>query len=332
MQEDPGGKRMNRSATAALALAALLALGGIASAQDYPSRPIRIMVGFAPGGGVDTVARLVGQELAKRLGQSVVVENRPGAAGTIGAAAAARSEADGYTLVMLPGGHPLYGATHKSLPFDTVTGFEWISTIVTLQFLAVVRGESRYRSMAELIAAARAAPETITYASAGVGSTHHLTVEIIANRAGVKLLHVPYQGDAPALGALLADQVQFTLATPTQALGNIEGGKVRALAVTGNTRLAKLPAVPTMEEATGFSDFDVRTWFGLAAPAGVPATIINRLNAELHQVLQVPEVRARLEQIGGEVSPSSSQAFRDRVARELAMWTRVVDEIRLPRH
>jgi tripartite-type tricarboxylate transporter receptor subunit TctC len=147
----------------------------------------------------------------------------------------------------------------------------------------------------------------------------------------VKLLHVPYQGDAPALGALLADQVQFTLATPTQALGNIEGGKVRALAVTGNTRLAKLPAVPTMEEATGFKDFDVRTWFGLAAPAGVPAAIVNRLNAELRQVLEVPEVRARLEQIGGEVSPSSSQAFRDRVTRELAMWTRVVDEIRLPR-
>jgi tripartite-type tricarboxylate transporter receptor subunit TctC len=158
-QENPGGKRMNRSATAALALTALLVIGGgIAPAQDYPNRPIRIMVGFAPGGGVDTVARLVGQELAKRLGRSVVIENRPGAAGTIGAAAAARSEADGYTLVMLPGGHPLYGATHKSLPFDTVNGFEWISTIVTLQFIAVVRGESRYRSMNELIAAAREHP------------------------------------------------------------------------------------------------------------------------------------------------------------------------------
>jgi tripartite-type tricarboxylate transporter receptor subunit TctC len=322
----------SRPIAAALALALALALGpGAAIAQDYPNRPIKIIVGFAPGGGVDTVARLVGQEMSKSLGQSIVVENRPGAAGTIGAAAAARSEPDGYTLVMLPGGHPLYGATHKSLPFDTVNGFEWISTVVTLQFLAVVRAESKHRSMAELIAAARAAPETITYASAGVGSTHHLTVEMIANRAGIKPLHVPYQGDAPALGALLADQVQFTLATPTQAIGNITGGKLRALAVTGNSRMTKLPDVPTMEQATGFKDFDVRTWFGLAAPAGVPAAIVNRLNAELRKALDNPEVRTKLEQIGGEVRPSTPAELRARVARELAMWVGVVDSIKLPR-
>jgi len=303
----------------------------VAAAQDYPTRPVKIIVGFAPGGGVDTVARLVGQELSKGLGQSVVIENRPGAAGTIGASAAARSEPDGYTLVMLPGGHPLYGATHKSLPFDTVTSFEWISTVVTLQFLALVRAEAKYQSLAELIAAAKAAPETITYASAGVGSTHHLTIEMIANRAGAKFLHVPYQGDAPALGALLGDQVQFTLATPTQAIGNIQGGKVRALAVTGNTRMPAVPDAPTVEQATGFKDFDVRTWFGLAAPAGVPGAIVTRLNAEVRKALVVPEVRAKLEQIGGEVRPSSSEEFRDRIAREHAMWIKVVDDIKLPR-
>ena len=315
-----------------MTLACSLALGvAVVAAQDYPSRPIKIIVGFAPGGGVDTVARLVGQEMSKSLGQSIVIENRPGAAGTIGAGAAARSEPDGYTLVMLPGGHPLYGATHKSLPFDTVAGFEWISTIVTLQFLAVVRAESKHRSLAELIAAAKAAPETITYASAGVGSTHHLTVELIANRAGARFLHVPYQGDAPALGALLADQVQFTLATPTQAIGNVQAGKLRALAVTGNARMPKVPDAPTVQEATGFKDFDVRTWFGLAAPAGVPSAIVNRLNAELRKAVAVPEVGARLEQIGGEVRPSTPQEFRDRVARELAMWIAVVDDIKLLR-
>ncbi len=317
---------------ATTALMFTLALGaGSAVAQDYPNRPIKIVVGFAPGGGVDTVARLLGQEMSKSLGQSIVIENRPGAAGTIGAAAAARSEPDGYTLVMFPGGHPLYGATHKSLPFDTVNGFEWISTVVTLQFLAVVGPQSKYRSMADLIAGARTAPETITYASAGVGSTHHLTVEMIADRAGVKFVHVPYQGDAPALGALLADQVQFTLATPTQAIGNIEGGKLRALAVTGNSRMSKLPDVATMEQATGFKDFDVRTWFGLAAPAGVPAAIVSRLNAEVRKALDNPEVRAKLEQIGGEVRPSTPAEFRERVARELAMWVGVVDAIKLPR-
>ena len=168
--------------------------------QDYPTRPIKIIVGFAPGGGVDTVARLVGQEMSKGLGQSVVIENRPGAAGTIGATAAARSEPDGYTLVMFPGGHPLYGATHKSLPFDTVTSFEWISTVVTLQFLALVRAEAKYQSMAELIAAAKAAPETITYASAGVGSTHHLTIEMIANRAERQIPARSLPGRCPGAG------------------------------------------------------------------------------------------------------------------------------------
>ena len=289
----------------AITLAVALALSPhAAAAQDYPTRPIKIIVGFAPGGGVDTVARLVGQEMSKALGQSVVIENRPGAAGTIGATAAARSEPDGYTLVMFPGGHPLYGATHKSLPFDTVTSFEWISTVVTLQFLALVRAEAKYQSLAELIAAAKAAPETITYASAGVGSTHHLTIEMIANRAGAKFLHVPYQGDAPALGALLADQVQFTLATPTQAIGSIQGGKVRALAVTGNTRMPGVPDAPTVEQAPQRGS---------------------------RKALATPEVRAKLEQIGGEVRPSSSQEFRDRVARELAMWIKVVDDIKLPR-
>jgi tripartite-type tricarboxylate transporter receptor subunit TctC len=317
-------------AAAAGALALSLACG-IAAAQDYPSRPIKLIVPFPAGGGVDTVARLLGQELGKSLGQTVVVENRPGAAGTIGAAAAARSEADGYTLVMLPGGHPLYGATHKSLPFDVVKSFDWVSTIVTLQFVALVQAEAKYRSMADLIAAAKTAPETITYASAGVGSTHHLTVEMAARRAGVKFLHVPYQGDAPALGALLGNQVQFTLATPTQAIGNIQGGKLRALAVTGNTRMPKLPDVPTMEQATGFKGFDVRTWFGLAAPAGVPPAIVTRLNTEVRKAVAVPEVRARLEQIGGEPAPSTPAEFRDRVAREHAMWVAVVDDLKLPK-
>ncbi len=301
------------------------------AAQDFPNRPIKIVVGFAPGGGVDTVARMIGQELSTRLGQPVVIENRPGAAGTIGAAAAARSEPDGYTLVMLPGGHPLYGATHKSLPFDTLTSFDWISTVVTLQFVALVRPEAKFQSMNDLIAAAKAAPNSITYASAGVGSTHHLTIEMLANRAGVRFLHVPYQGDAPALGALLGDQVQFTLATPTQAIGNIQGGKLRALAVTGNTRMRQLANVPTMEEATGFKDFDVRTWFGLAAPAGLPRPIVDRLNAEVRKVVADPSVAARLEQIGGEASSSSPQEFRDRIAREWQMWIKVVDDIKLPK-
>jgi tripartite-type tricarboxylate transporter receptor subunit TctC len=302
-----------------------------AAAQDYPTRPVKIIVPFPPGGGVDTVARLVGQEMAKSLGQPFVVENRPGAAGTIGAAAAARSDADGYTLVMLPGGHPLYGATYKSLPFDTVNSFDWISTIVTLQFLVVVPGDSKYKSMTELVADAKAEPDKITFASAGASSTHHLTVEMIGSRVGAKFLHVPYQGDAGAANALLAKQVQFTMATPTLMVGNVEAGKARVLAVTGNTRWPGMPNVPTVEEALGIKDFDVRTWFGLAGPAGIPRPIVEKLNAELRKALTVSEVRDRLEKIGGEVRPSTPAEFRDRVARELAMWIKIVDEAKLPK-
>lgn len=318
-----------------IVLAFALACGWLAPsvvpAQDYPTRPIKIIVPFPPGGGVDTVARLVGQEMAKGLGQPFVIENRPGAAGTIGAAAAARSDADGYTLVMLPGGHPLYGATYKSLPFDTVNGFDWISTIVTLQFLVVVGADSKFKSMAEIVAAAKAAPETVTFASAGASSTHHLTGEMIASRTGAKFLHVPYQGDAGAVNALLANQVQFTMATPTLMVGNVQAGKARVLAVTGNSRWPGMPNVPTVEEALGIKDFDVRTWFGLAGPAGIPRPIVERLNAELRKALTVPEVRDRLEKIGGEVRPSTPAEFRDRVARELAMWIKIVDDAKLPK-
>ena len=322
------GAQVFRGAALALALALALApmLVAGALAQDYPSRPIKIIVGFPPGGGVDTVARLLGQDMAKSLGQSFIVENRAGAAGTIGAAAAARSEPDGYTLVMLPGGHPLYGATYKSLPFDVVASFEWISTIVTLQFLVAVRGDSKFNSLREVLAEARKAPQSVSFASAGVGSTHHLTGELIASRSGVKLLHVPYQGDAAAVNALLGGQVDFTLATPTQAVGNIEAGKMRALAVTGNTRWVRLKDVPTVEEAAGLKDFDVRTWFGLAGPANMPRPVVERLNTALRQALAVPEVRERLEKIGGDVRPSTPEEFKNRVARELQMWNKVVEE------
>jgi tripartite-type tricarboxylate transporter receptor subunit TctC len=322
---------MKRFGVIGVALTALWLGLFAAAAQDYPSRPVKIIVPFPPGGGVDTVARLVGQEMAKSLGQPFVVENRPGAAGTIGAGAAARSDADGYTLVMLPGGHPLYGATYKSLPFDTVNSFDWISTIVTLQFLVAVPADSKYKTMADIIVAAKMAPEQVTFASAGASSTHHLTAEMIAARTGVKFVHIPYQGDAGAVNALLTKQVQFTMATPTLMVGNVEAGKARVLAVTGNTRWPGMPNVPTVEEELGIKDFDVRTWFGLAGPAGIPRPIVEKLNAELRKALMAPEVRDRLEKIGGEVRPSTPAEFRDRVARELAMWVKIVDEAKLPK-
>jgi len=314
----------------ALASACMMIVAGSALAQNYPSRPIKIVVGFPAGGGVDTSARVVGEALSRGLGQPVVVENKPGAAGTIGAGEVARSEADGYTLLVTPGGHSIYGAIFKSLPFDTVKGFDWISSIVSAPFIVVVPANSEFKTLSDLIAKAKSAPGTINFGSAGQGTTHHLALELLAQRSGTKLQHVPYRGDAPLNTALLSGEVQFGLATPTLAIGNIQSGKLRALAVTSNERLDRLPDVSTVEQALGVKDYDVRTWFGLAAPAALPAAVREKLNAEVRKALSDPEVRKRLSAIGDTASSTPDQ-MRDRVARELQTWTATVNDAGIPK-
>ncbi len=300
-------------------------------AQDYPSRPVKIVVGFPPGGGVDTSARVVGQEMSKGLGQPIVIENKPGAAGTLGAAEVARSAPDGHTLLVTPGGHAIFGAMFKSLPFDTVASFDWISNIVTVPFFVVVPEKSEFRSLADVVAKAKAAPGTVTFGSAGPGSTHHLGIELLAGRTGVKFLHVPYRGDAPVITALLGSEVQFALATPTLTIGNVKDGKLRALAVAGNRRSAALPDVPTVEQALGIQNFDVSTWFALAGPAGMPKPVLDRLNAELRKAVAQPDVRARLAALGGEPAAGTPAEMRERVVREFAVWTKTVDDAGIPK-
>jgi tripartite-type tricarboxylate transporter receptor subunit TctC len=295
------------------------------AAQDFPNRPIKVVVGFPPGGGVDATARIVSQAMSVGLGQPLVVENKPGAAGTLGAAEVARSAPDGTTLLVTPGGHAIFGAMFKSLPFDTVKSFDWISNIVTVPFFVVVPANSEARSLADIVAKAKAAPGTVTFGSAGPGSTHHLGIELLGGRTGAKFLHVPYRGDAPVITALLAGEVQFALATPTLTVENVKAGKLRAVAVAGNTRHAGLPDVPTVEQALGLSDFDVRTWFAMAAPAGLPKPVLDRLNAEVRKAVAAPEVSARLAGMGGEPAVGSPAEMRDRVARELQMWSATVD-------
>ncbi len=314
----------------------LLALGLLlfivpAAAQDYPGRSIKIVVGFPAGGGVDTSARVIGAELSKSLGQSVIIENKPGAAGTLGAAEVARSAPDGYTLMVTPGGHAIFGAMWKSLPFDTVKSFDWISNIITVPFFIAVPAGSEFKTLADVIAKAKAAPGTVAYGSAGPGSTHHLGIELLAGKTGAKFNHIPYRGDAPVITALLASEVQFALATPTQTLSNVQAGKLRALAVAGNSRYAGLPDVPTVEESLGIKDYDVRTWFAIAGPAGMPLPVLDRLNAEVRKAVAVPEVRTRLVGMGGEPAAGSPKEMHDRVARELATWTKTVDDAGVPK-
>jgi tripartite-type tricarboxylate transporter receptor subunit TctC len=316
---------------ARVALAMSLALiPGAALAQDYPSRPIRIVAGFPPGGGVDLVARLVGQGLSSGLRQTVVIENKPGAAGIIGAAQVAKSDPDGYTLLVTPGGHSLFGAVFQSVPFDTVSGFSWISNVITVPFFVIVRSDSKFQSLADLIADAKSSPGKISFGSAGPGSTHHLGGELLAARTGTKFLHVPYRGDAPVINALLGGEVDFAFATPTQVISNVEAGKFRALATTSAVRSPKLPDVPTVQEALDLKDFDLQTWFALAGPEGLPRPIVDRLNAELRKALATPEVSKGLEAIG-ELQPTTPEEMRDRVASELRTWTKIVDEAKIPK-
>jgi len=306
-------------------------LTGPSGAQDYPSRPIKVVVGFPPGGGTDVAARIVTQEMSKGLGQSFLIENKPGAAGTLGAAEAARSAPDGYTLLVTPGGHAIFGAMFKSLPFHTVNSFEWISNIITIPFFIVVPASSEFKTLADVVAKAKTAPGTITFGSTGPGSTHHLGIELLGSRTGVKFLHVPYRGDAPIITALLASEIHFSIVTPTQAIENVKAGKFRALAVTANTRYAGMPDVPTVDQALGIASFDVRSWFAIAAPAGTPKPVIDRLNAEVRKAVDVPEVKARLTAMGGEPAASTPEAMRERVARELATWSKTVDDANIAR-
>jgi len=312
--------------------AAALALGSVAAqapAQAYPNRPIRIFQGFGPGGNADTIARLIGNEIAKTLGQPVVVETRPGAGGNLAAEAVAKAPPDGYSLLLVTGGHTVSGAIYRNLPYDPVDGFEMISTITQFPFLFVVRADSPYQTLRALLDAGRAKPDAIAYASAGIGSTHHLTGELLAKMSGVPMLHVPYKGDAAAITSLLGGEIPLAVGTPTVVMPQVRGGKLRVLAVSGGARWSVMPEAPTADEA-GVPGFDVRSWTGLAATGGTPRPVIERLNAEIQRALQLPEVRARIDTLGAETRGSTPQELRDRVAAELARWKKVIADSRIP--
>ncbi len=317
------------TATVSLTTVALAGLTTSAQAQPYPNRPIKIIQGFAPGGNADTIARLIGIELTKSMGQPIVVEARAGAGGNLASDAVAKSPPDGYTLVLLTGGHTASAGLYKSLPFDPVESFEFISTISQFPFMFAVRADSPYTSLKAVLDAARAKPDAIAYGSAGIGSTHHLTGELLAKTANVPMLHVPFKGDAAGITSLLGGDMPLMVGSPTVTIPQVKAGKVRVLAVSSNTRFAALPDVLSAEEA-GVPGFDVRSWTGLAAPKATPKAIIDRLNAEVVKALQLPEVRARLEGLGAEARGATPQELRDRVAAESARWKKVVTDSGIP--
>jgi tripartite-type tricarboxylate transporter receptor subunit TctC len=299
--------------TTSIAILALLPMLG--NAQTYPDRSIKVLQGFAAGGNADAIARAVGAEMSKGLGQAIVVEAQAGAGGTIAAGTVARSKPDGHTLLLATGGHAVAGALYNNLNYKTVQDFEMISTITYFPFLMVVAADSKIANLPALLAKAKAEPGVVAYGTAGIGSTHHLAGELFASMAKVELLHVPYRGDAGSITALMSGDVPFIIAPPTAVLSNIKAGKLKAIAVTGPQRWAGLPDVPTVAEQ-GIAGYDVRSWAGLMAPAGTPRPIVDRLNSEVLKSLQLHAVKTRLEEMGGDVRGSTPEEMKTLVASQ----------------
>ena len=311
-------------------LALALLVSGVAFAQTYPDRNIKIMQGFAPGGNADAIARAVGSEISKSMGQAVVVEAQAGAGGTIAATTVAKAKPDGYTLLLATGGHAVAGAIYNNLNYKTVQDFEMVSTITYFPFLIVINAENKIANFPALLNQAKANPGKIAYGTAGIGSTHHLAGELLASMGKVDLLHVPYRGDAGSITALLAGDVPFVIAPPTAVLTNIKAGKLKAIAATGPQRWVGLPDVPTVAEQ-GVPGYDVRSWAGLMAPAGTPKPVIDKLNAETLKAIQLPHVKTRLEEMGGDVRGSTSDEMKNMVASETQKWIQVVNNAKIPK-
>ena len=308
----------------AIFAAVLLALGlAPAFAQNYPAKPIRILIAQAPGSATDTISRVVGNRLSEALGQPIVIEARPGAGGAVGTEAAARSAPDGYTLFMANNStHGSNPALYPKLPYDAVNDFAPISMVASVPYVLVAEPALPVNSVQELIALAKSRPGKINYASAGNGSTHQFCGELLKSSAGIDLVHIPYKGSPPGVTAVMAGEVSLMFANLTDIGAQIRGGKVKPLAVTTLKRAELLPNVPTMVEA-GVPDFEITSWFGLMAPAGTPAPILARLNAEMIKVLAREDVRSTLGAQGLNVASSSPEQFAAHIKSEIARFTRI---------
>jgi tripartite-type tricarboxylate transporter receptor subunit TctC len=307
-------------------LGALLpaAMPGLARAQEpWPSRSIRIIVPFAPGGSSDVSARLVANQLSQRLGRPVVVENRAGAATVIGTQEAARAAPDGYTLLLTPPPFVITQFAYPNLPYDPVRDFRPVALLVLAPNALMVRADLPARDVAEFLALAKARPGGLNYASPGNGSLPHVAFELLKLQAGIDVVHVPYRGGGPAVADLAAGRVDAMIASPLEAAGQVQGGRVRPLMVAGSPRIATWPEVPTAEEA-GLAGFSTPGWFGISAPAGTPDAIIARLNAEIRAVLEMPEMRARLAELGASAAPGTPEDFAALIALQRVQWERAV--------
>ncbi len=309
-----------------LAFLAALLLNAAAHAQAYPSKPVRLIVPFAPGGTTDVLARLVAQKLTDALGQQFIIENKPGAGGNIGTELAVKSPADGYTLVMsFDGTLAINPNTYAKMPFDPQKDLATVANVAQVPLLIVVHPGVAAKTIVEFVALAKASPGRINYSSAGHGSTGHLTGELFRARAGIEIVHVSYKGGGQAVQDLLGGQIQMLVTALPTVEGHLKGGKLRALAFTSSRRMPGAPEVPTLAEA-GYPGIEVLSWYGILAPAGTPPEIVRRLNAEINRVLQAPEVRERLTALGTEPTGGSPEQFAQVIRADTARWAKVVSD------
>lgn len=311
-----------RIAARALFVFALLAAVP-ASAQNYPSRSITIVIPFPAGGSADTLARLIGQKLSESLGQAVVVENKPGAGGNLGTDAVAKAAPDGYTLLLAPSSIAIAPSLYSKLPFDPIKDFAPVTLIGSIPMVVVVNPDFPAKTIAELIALAKSKPGEISYASAGNGSTNHLAVELFKIKTGIDMLHIPYRGNPLAIVDVIAGRVPVFFDFVLTGLPHIREGKVRALATTGAHRSAVMPDVPTVMEA-GVPDFEASTWFGVYAPAGTKPAIVEKLNEEILAVLALPTIRERLTVLGVDVIAEGPQALAALTKSDLEKWGPII--------
>jgi len=305
---------------------ALAAGPGLAQAPDvYPGKPIRFILPFPPGGGTDILGRLISERLAAALGQPVVIENRGGAGGNVGAEAAAKSAPDGHTIVLVAPSLAISPSLYSKLNYDPVKDFAPISLVATVPNVMITHPSVPAQTLAEFIALARTRPGGMNFGSGGSGTSNHLAGELFNIVAGVKLVHVPYKGVNLAMNDVLGGQVQLVVIGIPAAAPHIKAGRLRALAVVAPQRSPALPDVPTVAEA-GLPNFEVITWYGVLAPAGTPRPIINRLNAELVRIMQVPELKERLAAMATDPVTSTPEEFADLIKQEISRWAKVVRE------
>jgi tripartite-type tricarboxylate transporter receptor subunit TctC len=309
-------------------LALTVALAGVvsalpAAAQPYPSQPIKFVVPFTPGTGMDTIARTVGPRLAERLGQPVVVENRPGASGNIGAEQVAKSPADGYTVLVSANTMLIAANLYKSVPYDPMKDFQPVTLAAWGTLLLLANPKSGIDSVADLVAKAKANPGKITYSSPGLGTPHHMSMELFKERAGLEMLHVPYKGSAGALTDLLSGEVNVGFVPVHVAMPLVQSGKLKALAAGSPKRHPNAPDVPTLEEL-GFKGVDVDMWYAFYTPKGTPPAVVAKLNGEMRAILGLAEVKAQFDKVGLDVASSSPDELMSLMQRDNPRWLEVI--------